>query len=446
MSLTDTAIKRLQPSENCTPNNPDKHTDKDGLRLWVRHTGAKVFVSDYTYNGKRQSLTLGKYPQMSLAQARGEHLRLKKLIANGIDPKSEKSKSKQESTAFDTYAQKWLAHHETRVKPSTFKRDLSAYDRHIKPMLGTKDIYKITLADIMAVHDRQAGINNTCTAHRVIGWIGAIYDHAIIKGYAPNLLNPIPRGIHKELVVHTSTKHARIKINELPKLLADIDNSDVEPLTKWAFYLMLYTFVRTDELLGMQWQEVDFNTCLWHIPAQRMKMKLPHVVPLAPQAIEILQRIKAMGFCDDYVFFSNRSRTSKRLSNGVFSTALKRMGYRGRMTGHGFRGLASTSLYDMQYSPKAIELQLSHVVGSKVERAYNESEMLPKRTQMMNEWANIIDQIRQGDFSTYKNRLTAENNSQQLAIFLKSLEFDKAQIKDEINTHTLEIAEIKAMQ
>lgn len=256
------------------------------------------------------------------------------------------------------------------------------------------DIYKIHLPNILAVHDRLAEQDKTSLAHWVIGWIGAIYSHAIIKGLAPNLANPIPHGIHKELVEHKTTHYPRIKITELPRLLSDIDNAKIEPLTRYGFYLLCYTFVRTTELRQMTWAEVNFDAQTWHIPAERMKNGLPHIVPLALQAIAILQTIKQMDLSDEWVFFSNRSRKTENLSNNAFTTALKRMGYKDKMTGHGFRGLASISLYDMQYNPQAIELQLSHVQGNKTVRAYNDANLLPARIKMMNEWANIVDEIR----------------------------------------------------
>lgn len=313
-------------------------------------------------------------------------------------------------------------------------------------MIGEKDIYQIRLADIIAIHDRLAVIGKTSTAHRIVTWINAIYDYAIEKGLAENLANPIPKSIHKNLVEHKATHYPRIPISQLPRLLADIDNCNSEPLTKYGFYVLCYTFVRTSELRGMRWQEIDFETCLWHIPKERMKNGLPHVVPLAPQVIRILKEIQKMQLHNEYVFFSNRSRRADILSNNAFTVALKRMGYQGRMTGHGFRGLASTALYEMQYSPQAIELQLSHVQGNKTVRAYNEANLLPARQKMMNQWADIVDEIKQGNFSTYKNKRLTDHNEQAFISFLKAMRYKEHEITDELAIHKVEVMELKALQ
>lgn len=154
--------------------------------------------------------------------------------------------------------------------------------------------------------------------------------------------------------------------------------------------LLCLTFVRTSELRFMRWCEIDGN--VWRIPAERMKMKRPHIVPLAPQAIEILNIIKSFGFSDTYVFYN--TSTQKPISENAFTKALERMGYKGRMTGHGFRGLASTTLHEQQYQHEAIELQLAHDDNNKVSKAYNGAKLLPYRIKMMNEWANFIDKVK----------------------------------------------------
>ena len=149
---------------------------------------------------------------------------------------------------------------------------------------------------------------------------------------------------------------------------------------------------------------------------------------------------------NEYVFFSNRSRRADILSNNAFTVALKRMGYQGRMTGHGFRGLASTALYEMQYSPQAIELQLSHVQGNKTVRAYNEANLLPARQKMMNQWADIVDEIKQGNFSTYKNKRLTDHNEQAFISFLKAMRYKEHEITNELAIHKVEVMELKALQ
>lgn len=447
--LTDTAIKRLQPNPNQPANKPRKVSDGHGLQVWIRNTGTKSLVSVYSRNGKKEYITLGKYPALSLAQARIENFKIREMLAQGINPKEHITKERakaQGKHAFDVYATHWVDSCKPSISPKHYRKISHAYRDHIKPFIGHKDIFSLRLSDIMPIHDNLVKQNKTCTAKNAIGWVSAIFEHAIVALDLDGLINPIPRGIYKKLVEHKTKHYPRIKITELPKLLNDIDSSGIDWITQQAFYLMTYTFVRTGELIGMRWKEIDFDNALWHIPAHRMKMKLPHIVPLAPQAIAILKEIKKLGWSQEYVFYSHRSKKTNTLSNNTLTKALHRMGYKDKMTGHGFRGLASTSLYQMQYNPKAIELQLAHVVGNKVERAYNEADMLPMRIQMMNDWANIIHEIKQGSFDTYNKRTTTDQNNISLEIFLKSLGMNKDEVASELAINLAELSEIKAMQ
>ncbi len=389
MPLTDTAIKRLKPTDKCTAKRPDKYTDGDGLRLWVRHTGNKVWVTDYKLNGKRQSLTIGKYPRISLAQARLQHQQIKEQVAMGIDPKHQKKRQQIEqdgSRLFDTVAEQWHAQHKETVSQGTYKRDYSQYQRDIKPHIGHYDISKITPLQILEIGQAIEQRGASDMARRAIRQISQIYKHAIILSLVTH--NPATN-LTEALKPHKVQHHSRITAQQLPKLLQDIDSYDGDILVKWGLRFMCYTFVRTTEMREMQWSEIDYQANIWRIPAERMKMNRPHNVPLAPQALKILEQIKALGFSDKYVFFNSSSR--KPYSQNAFITALWRMGYKGRMTGHGFRGLASTTLHELGFMHEAIELQLAHEPNNKISKAYNGAKYLPYRTDMMNQWADFID-------------------------------------------------------
>ncbi|RVU82955.1 DUF4102 domain-containing protein [Leucothrix sargassi] len=394
MPLTDTQIRKLKPSEKCTPNRPDKYSDGNGLQLWVRHTGNKVWISAYRYLDKQQSLTLGKYPALGLADARVKNAEIKNLLANGIDPKAEKQKQtaiKKGVNLFSTIAQQWHDDRQAHIKPSTYTRDHSQYIRDIKPYIGNMDIADITAPDILDIANRIEARGAGDMARRAIQQIGQIYSHAIRLGKIKH--NPAT-GLTKVLKPRQQQHHARIKINELPTLLKDIDSDSGELLTKLGLYFLCYTFVRTNELRFMEWSEIDYQAQLWRIPAERMKMKRPHIVPLSRQALAILDQIKALNLSNKYVFFN--ISTKKPLSENAFLNALERMGYKGRMTGHGFRGLASTTLHERQYMHEAIELQLAHDKENKISKAYNGAEHLPYRIKMMNEWADFVDNLKAG--------------------------------------------------
>lgn len=392
MLLNDRKIKALLPSDKCTPNKPDKVSDGNGLQLWVRTTGSKTWVLDYRLHGKRQNLVIGKYPAMSLQQARLKNNEVRELIKQGIDPKAQKYTTADSGiNQFANLAQQWHDKRKTTIKAGTFSRDYSLYERDIKPFIGDKDITTITPLEILDIAHRIENRGAGDMARRAIGQIGQVFTYAMRLGIVT--YNPTYK-LSQALTPRQQKNFARITINQLPQLLSDIDSYKGDPLTKLGFYLLAYTFVRTNELRFMQWNEVDWQGKLWRIPAERMKMNRPHIVPLAPQVLDILKQIKDFGLSDTYVFF-NSSR-QQPYSENVFTNALKKMGYRDVMTGHGFRGLASTTLHERQYMHEAIELQLAHDSESKTSKAYNGAKHLPYRVKMMNEWAKFIDDVKAG--------------------------------------------------
>ena len=392
MLLNDKKIKALLPSDKCTPNKPDKVSDGNGLQLWVRTTGSKTWVLDYRLNGKRQNLVIGKYPAMSLQQARLKNNEVRDLIKQGIDPKAQKYTTVDSGiNQFANLAQQWHDKRKTTIKAGTFSRDYSLYERDIKPFIGDKDITTITPLEILDIAHRIENRGAGDMARRAIGQIGQVFTYAMRLGIVT--YNPTYK-LSQALTPRQQKNFARITINQLPQLLSDIDSYKGDPLTKLGFYLLAYTFVRTNELRFMQWNEVDWQAKLWRIPAERMKMNRPHIVPLAPQVLDILKQIKDFGLSDTYVLF-NSSR-QQPYSENVFTNALKKMGYRDVMTGHGFRGLASTTLHERQYMHEAIELQLAHDSESKTSKAYNGAKHLPYRVKMMSEWAKFIDDVKAG--------------------------------------------------
>ena len=389
MSLTDSQIKRLKPSDTCTPSRPDKYSDGNNLRLWVRSTGSKVWVSDYKYAAKRQSLTIGKYPAMSLADARQRNQQIKDLIKQGINPKHDKKRLQADTDgtkAFDAIAERWHDDRKAHIAPNTYSRDYSQYQRDIKPFIGHMNIEDITAPDILAIGKAIEARGATDMARRAMRQTGQIFKQAIREGLVThNPANDLTIALKPHKVKH----HSRVTSQQLPKLLQDIDAYGGDLLVKLGFWFLCYTFVRTQELRFMEWNEIDYQAKIWRIPAEKMKMDRPHLVPLAPQVMAILEQIKQLGLSDKYVFFNTSTR--KPYSENAFITALWRMGYKGRMTGHGFRGLASTTLHEQGAMHEAIELQLAHEKENKVSKAYNGAQHLPYRKDMMHKWANFID-------------------------------------------------------
>ena len=389
MPLTHTIINKLTPSEKCIPSRPDKHSDGDGLQLWVRHTGNKVWVSAYRWQGKQQSLTLGKYPLITLQQARQRNLEIKQLISEGINPKDKKKEKLAEqdgSKLFDTIAQAWYADRKTFLASSTFSRNYSAYMRDVKPVIGHKLIDDITSPNILMIGKSIEARGANEMARRIMAEVGQIFKHAIRIGVATS--NPAA-DLSAAIKPHKTKNHSRITSKELPKLLQDINDYTGHITVKLGLRFLCYTFVRTNELRFMEWAEIDWNDNTWRIPADKMKMDRPHIVPLAPQVMDILQQIKELNFSEQYVFYNPSTR--KPYSQNAFINALYQMGYKYKMTGHGFRGLASTTLHEQGFMHEAIELQLAHEQENKISKAYNGAQHLDYRRDMMNQWAVYID-------------------------------------------------------
>lgn len=389
--LTNTSIKKLKPSEKCKPSRPDKHSDSHGLQLWVRHTGTKVFYSAYRFQGKQQQLQLGKYPMLSLADARSLNQTIKHQIANGKDPKEERKQQKQlsdVSNLFDAIAEEWYADRKLTISPKTYNRNYSMYLRDIKPVIGHKHPNDVTKQDIITIGRTVENRGAYEMAKRTINQTKQIFEYAIALEKTEN--NPC---LHtgKIIKTHKSKGMANVSHDELPKLLRDIESYTGNELIKQGLFLFAYTFVRTQELRLMKWQEIDFNEKVWRIPAENMKMGLPHIVPLCSQAIEILQNIKEQEINNTYVFYNSYKK--QILSQNAFLQVLYRLGYRGKMTVHGFRHIASTTLHEKQYLHEAIELQLAHQKRDKVSASYNSAKHLPYRTKMMQEY---LDQLKGG--------------------------------------------------
>ena len=265
MPLTDSQIKRLKPSDTCTPSRPDKHSDGNNLRLWVRSTGSKVWVSDYKYAAKRQSLTIGKYPAMSLADARQRNQQIKDLIAQGVNPKHDKKRLQSDIDgvkAFDNIAQRWHDDRKAHIAPTTHSRDYSQYQRDIKPFIGHMNIEDITAPDVLAIGKAVEARGASDMARRAMRQTGQIFKQAIREGLTN--LNPA-NDLTEALKPHKVKHHSRITSQQLPKLLQDINAYEGDLLVKLGLWFMCYTFVRTQELRFMEWSEIDYKAKLWRI-------------------------------------------------------------------------------------------------------------------------------------------------------------------------------------
>ena len=389
MPLTELQIKHLKPQDKTY-----RVTDSGGLSVAVSPTGGKAWHLRYKHNGSEQLISLGKYPAISLAKARKLRDDAKATLAEGKNPSREKKAEKLRimqggENTFERVARRCLEVKQATMNEKYRIQCLARMEQHVFPLLGDLPIAEITIPDVVRVVERIGQRGTIETAKRMKQLISQTFRYAAQRGLCVH--NPAA-DLRDVLPSTADNHHTCIPTTELHDLLQAIENHKGDALTILAMKFLALTFVRTGELIGAKWIEIDWNRQEWHIPPERMKMKRPHVVPLSRQALAILKEIQLITGNYEHVFHSSRSK-SKHISNGVVLMALRRMGYQGRMTGHGFRTLASTILNEKHYPPDVIERQLAHAENDRIRAAYNRAEYLLDRKKMMQDYADILDNI-----------------------------------------------------
>lgn len=391
MALTELQIKHLKPRDK-----PYRVADSGGLCLEVSPMGSKLWRFRYTYNGKGQMLALGKYPAVSLAAARKLRDQARETRDAGKHLTREKKAAKlrrlvENDNTFAKICRMWLAQKSSGLNAKYAKQSLARMEQHVFPLIGDLPITDITIPDIVHVLEKLAERGTVETARRLKGIISQTFRYAAQRGLC--LHNPAA-DMRDVLPSTPNNHHASIPLDEFPELLQKMAAYQGDKLTIAAMNLLALTFVRTGELIGARWEEIDLAQAKWNIPASRMKRRKPHVVPLSKQALAIFKEIHTITGHREHVFHSGAAK-SNHISNGAILMALRRLGYQGRMTGHGFRALASSILYEKGYMPQAIEAQLAHEDPNEVRSAYNyKAVYMPERSKMMQDYADLLDEMR----------------------------------------------------
>ncbi len=374
-----------------------KLTDEKGLYVFIKPNGSKAWRLKYRFLGKEKTLSIGLYPEVTLAEAREARDNARKKLANQIDPGLAKQISKRNAreaaeNSFETIAREWYVKFSTKWSPSHGERILKRLEKDIFPWIGQVPISEITAPELLAALRRMESRGAVETAHRAHQNCGQIFRYAIATGRAErdtsnDLKGAIPPAKKKH---HASITNP----NGIGELLRAIDGYQGQTITKCALRLAPLVFVRPGELRHAEWSEFNLTNAEWRIPAEKMKMRVMHIVPLSKQAIAILQELRPLTGNGKYLFPSVRS--SKRpMSENTVLGALRRLGYTSdEMTGHGFRSMASTLLNEQGWNPDAIERQLAHGERNTVRAAYNYAEYLPERKKMMQRWADYLDKLR----------------------------------------------------
>lgn len=390
--LTDAQLRTLKPRDKLY-----RIADADGLCIEVATSGTRLWRYRYRVHGKAKMISLGSYPEIGLSAARSKRDKARSLVNDGKDPADERRRARSDAikdrdNTFAAVAQEWLeVQRKGKAKPATVKKSEWLIGL-LKPSIGLLTIDKIEPSDLLTPLRALVDRGTVETARRALHRAGQIMRYAVQTGRAKR--NPAAdlRGALPQ--VKATPRAAVTDPREIGDLLRKIDSYSGAFVTRCALQLAPLAFVRPGELRGAEWAEIDMDKAEWIIPGARMKMGEEHIVPLAPQAIDILRRLHGLTGGGKLVFPSSWGR-DKPISENTLNSALRRLGFASdTMTAHGFRALASTRLNELGYRPDVIERQLAHAERNKVRSRYNRAEYIDERRKMMNDWADYLDTLR----------------------------------------------------
>jgi len=385
--LSDTRIRAAKPMER-----PYKLFDERGLYLLVTPTGNRLWRLRYRMGALEKLLALGAYPDVPLKRAREKRDEARKLIADGIDPNARrKAERSAQAETFEAVANEWLELHKSSLAPETIPMLGTRLRSFLYPYIGSRPVADIRAQELLAVLRRIEARGRHETAHRVRALAGRVLRYAVATGRAPH---DVAADLKDALAPVKSKNFASVTDpRRVGELMRAIHGYGGHPVTALALKLAPLVFVRPGELRAAEWSEFDLENADWRIPAARMKMREPHVVPLSRQALAILRELQPLARGGRYLFPSLRTR-DRPMSDNTINAALRRLGYTSEeQTGHGFRSMASTLLNEQGFPPDVIELQLAHAERSKVRAAYNKAQRLPERRKMMQAWADYLDTL-----------------------------------------------------
>lgn len=390
MPLTDSKVRTAKPRDK-----PYKLPDGGGMYLLVRPDGSRYWRMKYRHTGREKLLSFGVYPTVTLADARARRDRAKTLLAAGVDPGQAKQDAKKDAelaaaNSFEIIAREW--HQKQARSWSTGHADkvMEQMRLHLFPVIGALPLEAITARALLDLLE-SVGEATPYTAKRLCQYCDQVFRMALIDGRADN--NPAA-SLSRALHAHKETNYAALTASELPtflrRLATDTRGSSV---VRMGLRLLALTFVRPGELRNARWSEFDLDAATWEIPAERMKMREAHIVPLPAQAVETLRALKELtGYGD--LLFPSRVNSQRPISDNTFRKALHDMGF--AVTAHGFRSTASTILNEMGFRADVIERQLSHGERNKVRKAYNRAQYLEERRDMMRQWGDYLAALETG--------------------------------------------------
>ena len=392
MKLTSIQCKTAKPQEKSY-----KLFDGQGLYLEIVPSGSKLWRLKYRIHKKEKRLALGRFPETSLADARKKREEARELISRNIDPVLQKLKDKSKSAAesedtLEAVAREWFRLNKSKWSPSYADEVLHRLERDIFPEIGALPVQHIDAQILLRCIRKIEARGAPEVARRQLQKCGEIFQYAIGEGKIAH--NPAV-GLVKNLSPQQEKHYPALSIEEMPDFIKALYNPDIRlyPSTRNATALMMHTFVRTGELIGGRWEEINHDDTMWIIPPERMKMKQEHLVPLSRQSMAILDAQRTITGDSEFIFPSP-FRPRQPLSNNAILSAIDDLGFKGRMTGHGFRTVAMTAcLEQLNVAFKTIDRQLAHVEKSKTRRAYDRAEFIDERISMMQEYSDFLVRI-----------------------------------------------------
>ncbi len=400
MKLTDAKLRTL--------TEPGKHFDGGGLYLELTKAGGRYWRMKYRHGGKEKRLAFGVYPAVGLKDARALAAAAREVLQAGDDPgqqrKADKARAAHESAnTLQAVAADWMKHQASRWEEETAARIRASLEADVFPMLGARSMAGIKPGEVMAAVKKIEARGAGDQAGRVLQRVKAIYRWAVTHERIE--ANPMLDLVPAEILKPREVQHrAALAPAELPAFLAKLDAYEGDPHTVQALRMVMLTATRPGEVRGARWTELDMAAALWVIPAERMKMRSEHRVPLSRQALEVLEAMQPLSGHRELVFPSP-TYPSKPLSENTFNSAMARMGYKYTATAHGFRALFSTVANECGWNPDVIERQLAHMERNKIRAAYHRSTYMDERYRLMQWWADYLDGRKAGNVVPFPQRV-----------------------------------------
>ncbi|GAB7218312.1 integrase domain-containing protein [Vibrio comitans] len=395
--LTDKEIKAAKAEEK-----EYNLFDGDGLRLRIKPNGSKLWILNYyrPTNRKRANLSLGKYPDLSLANARKLSLEARELIAQGINPQEERKRQLQEHKAIYEHtllnvAKKWFDIKQDEVTADYAVDIWRSFELHIFPSLASTPIKDITAPQVIELLKPIEAKGSLETVKRLAQRLNEVMTFA--TNYGLIQANPLS-GIKSAFKKPKKENMAALKPAELHELMAAIANASIKRTTRCLIEWQLHTMTRPNEASSARWEEINWEDKVWIIPAERMKKRKEHRIPLTEQALGLLETIKPISGHREFIFPSDRD-PKKPCNSQTANMALKRMGFAGRLVSHGLRSLASTTLNEQGFDKDLVEAALAHVDKNQIRSAYNRTDYLERRRAMMMWWSGHIEEASKGKLS-----------------------------------------------